>query len=161
MNAHLLFNIFPLCRHPVIPTQPTAARKETEIQLISSAIVRRFSAHTESHAVDWESCDRIRCLMAETNETTKKQVVFGHPELWTTVHDTCPRFFEVLPRLAASFNSLARKPHPGLELWDSSTATGVITKSPAICDRTFFNSDRELVPVRFDSSSTSHLFNML
>ena len=35
---------------------------------------------------------------------------FGHPEFWKTVHDACPRFFEVHPRLKASFNSIAAKP---------------------------------------------------
>ena len=37
-------------------------------------------------------------------------VEFGHPEFWKTVHDACPRFFEVRPRLKTSFYSIAANP---------------------------------------------------
>lgn len=43
-------------------------------------------------------------------QTAVLRIEFGHPEFWKTVHDVCPRFFEVHPRLKASFNSVATKP---------------------------------------------------
>ena len=45
---------------------------------------------------------------------TTKHIEFGHPEFWTTVYNDCPQFFEVHPRLARSFSSLADQPPANL-----------------------------------------------
>jgi hypothetical protein len=43
-------------------------------------------------------------------QTTVLRIEFGHPEFWKTVYEAYPRFFEVHPRLKASFNSIAPQP---------------------------------------------------
>lgn len=37
------------------------------------------------------------------------RIQFGHPDFWKTVYESCPKFFEIHPRLKESFNSIAAK----------------------------------------------------